>query len=254
VSGKAPGDVVRFGLRQRLEHSAVMVLFVVLAATGFPQKFPETAWAGWLVGVLGGIGAVRWLHRASGLLFAALAVSHLAAAVVATARGRSSLAMVPTRKDFRDVVVMLRYYLGLSPERARFDRFDYREKFEYWGLVFGALIMSGTGLVLLYPIPFASWVSGELIPVAKVAHSQEGLLAFLVVLIWHLYNVHLAPEVFPFNTSIFTGRISRDHLRQDHPLEYERLFPGEPPPGAPGKEPQPEERPDRLKAAGGRHG
>jgi hypothetical protein len=102
--------------------------------------------------------------------------------------------------------------------------------------VFGALIMSGTGLVLLYPIPFAAWVSGELIPVAKVGHSQEGLLAFLVVLVWHLYNVHLAPEVFPFNTSIFTGRISRDHLRQDHPLEYERRFPEQQQPSAGGRD------------------
>jgi hypothetical protein len=50
-------------------------------------------------------------------------------------------------------------------------------------------------------------------------------MAFLVVLTWHLYNAHLAPGVFPFNPTIFTGRISRAHLREHHPLEYERLFP-----------------------------
>ena len=34
-------SVVRFSLRQRLEHAAVMVLFVTLALTGFPQKYPD---------------------------------------------------------------------------------------------------------------------------------------------------------------------------------------------------------------------
>lgn len=246
MSAPGPDDVVRFSPRQRLEHAAVMVLFTVLALTGFPQKFSDAAWARGLVAAMGGIESTRWLHRAAGILFAVLAVFHLGVAITAAVRGRSSLSMIPTRKDFRDARVTLRYYLGLSRERARFDRFDYREKFEYWGLVFGALIMSATGVVLLYPITFANWLAGELIPVAKVAHSQEGLMAFLVVLTWHLYNAHLAPEVFPFNKSIFTGRISREHLRQDHPLEHERLFPSATP--AAGTEEA------REKVEGGRHG
>jgi formate dehydrogenase subunit gamma len=228
MSATMPDQVVRFSVRQRLEHAGVMMLFVVLAVTGFPQKFADASWAGPFVDALGGIAVVRWLHRAAGVLFTVLAVGHLALAALTAARGRTRLAMIPTRKDFSDVLVMLRYYLGRSPERARFDRFDYREKFEYWGLVFGALIMGATGVVLLFPIRFASWLAGELIPVAKVAHSQEGLMAFLVVLVWHMYNAHLAPEVFPFNRTIFTGRISLEHLRQDHPLEYERLFPEAP--------------------------
>ncbi|HEY7411439.1 MAG TPA: cytochrome b/b6 domain-containing protein [Vicinamibacteria bacterium] len=225
MSARASDDVVRFGVRQRLEHAGVMALFVLLALTGFPQKFPEAGWAAVLVDLLGGIGVTRWLHRAAGIGFAALAAVHLGVAVFQAATRRTTLSMVPTRKDFRDVLVMLRYYLGLAAERARFDRFDYREKFEYWGLIFGALIMSATGVVLLFPIAFSNWLAGELIPVAKVAHSQEGLMAFLVVVTWHIYNAHLAPEVFPFNKSIFTGRISREHLRHEHPLEYERLFP-----------------------------
>ena len=35
---------------------------------------------------------------------------------------------------------------------AKFDRFDYKQKFEYWGLVLGAVIVISTGLVLLFPI------------------------------------------------------------------------------------------------------
>jgi len=72
-------------------------------------------------------------------------------------------------------------------------------------------------------------------------------MAFLVVLTWHLYNAHLAPEVFPYNPSIFTGRISREHLREDHPLEYERLFPE-------AAAPAPEDEAAPLKAASGARG
>jgi formate dehydrogenase subunit gamma len=225
MTAAAPEYVVRFSTRQRLEHAGVMVLFIVLAVTGFPQKFPDARWSPAIASALGGIAAERWLHRTAGLLFAALALWHVGSAAVLAAGRRIPLSMVPTRKDFEDTVAMLRYYMGASPERPRFGRFDYREKFEYWGLVFGGLIMSGTGVVLLFPIPFANLVGGALIPVAKVTHSQEGLMAFLVVVTWHIYNAHFAPEIFPFNRTIFTGKISRERLRHEHTLEYEQLFP-----------------------------
>ncbi len=225
MTAHRPDDVVRFDTRQRVEHVAVMLLFVVLALTGFPQKFPDSPWAPVLAGAVGGIGAARGLHRLAGMAFALIAFAHLASAAVGVARRRLPLSMVPTRKDFTDAIGMLRFYMDSAAPRPRFDRFDYREKFEYWGLVFGALIMTGTGFVLLFPIAFSRLLAGALIPVAKIAHSQEGLMAFLVVIVWHVYNAHLTPEAFPFNPTIFTGRISRAHMKRDHALEYERMFP-----------------------------
>jgi cytochrome b subunit of formate dehydrogenase len=131
--------------------------------------------------------------------------------------------MVPTKKDFADAVTMLRYYLRLSDEKVRFGRFDYKQKFEYWGLVMGGLVVALTGLMLLYPIAVTRWLPGELIPAAKTAHSYEGLMAFLVVVTWHVYNAHLSPDVFPFDTGIFTGKISRKRMEHEHPLELEAL-------------------------------
>jgi formate dehydrogenase subunit gamma len=236
-------SVVRFSLRRRLEHVAVMVLFVMLALTGFPQKYPDGAWAQGLVDALGGLARARWMHRAAGVTFGLLAAVHLGSAAIDLLRRRQSFSLVPSRKDFHDVVKNLRFYLGLSDQRAQSDRFDYREKFEYWGMVMGAVVMTLTGLVLMYPVLLTRFVPGELVPVAKVAHSNEGLLAFLVVITWHIYNAHLAPEVFPFNTTIFTGRISVERLKHEHPLEYARLFP--PPPPEP-----PAAAPAALEAAG----
>jgi hypothetical protein len=62
-----------------------------------------------------------------------------------------------------------------------------------------------------------------------VAHSNEGLMAFFVITIWHIFNAHLNPDVFPFDASIFTGKVSRERYQHEHPLELTRLEGGQPP-------------------------
>jgi formate dehydrogenase gamma subunit len=227
--------LLRFSALERAEHLAVMTLFVALALTGFPQKFYDYRWAQVLTGALGGVDTARWFHRAAGLTFAALLVVHILRLVVSVARRTTSLSMVPTRQDVADAVQTIRYYLRLAPSAPRFEHFDYRQKFEYWGMLLGSAVVVGTGIALLFPNQTAQWLPGQLIPAAYVAHSQEGLMAFLVVIVWHIYNAHLNPDVFPFDRSIFTGEISEHRLQHEHTLEYERLrrtAPGATPPAA----------------------
>lgn len=216
-------SIVRFSKWRRAEHLTVMVLFIVLSVTGLPQKFFTNDVSRWIIDVLGGIDRVRWVHRAAGLAFAAATLQHVVIAAWLVITRRTALTLVPTRQDFNDAILTLKYYLGAASRHARFDRFDYRQKFEYWGLLMGASIVIATGIALMWPAVVAWYLPGQLIPAAKVAHSQEGLMAFLVVIVWHIYNAHLSPDVFPFDTSIFTGRISRERMQHEHPLEYERI-------------------------------
>jgi len=217
------GEFVRFSLRQRLEHVSIMSLFSLLALTGFPQKFYDARWAQIVVTLFGGLERLRFAHRAAGFLFAGMTIFHVARVAVEVATGRCRPTLVPARKDFTDAIVTLKFYLGTADRPAAFDRFDYRQKFEYWGLLLGGVLMVVTGLVLYMPLVAVQYLPGEFIPAAKVAHSNEGLMAFLVVLTWHIYNAHLSPDVFPFDTSIFTGRISRHRMEHEHPLELERI-------------------------------
>jgi len=60
--------------------------------------------------------------------------------------------------------------------------------------------------------------------IAREAHSDEALLATLAIVIWHWYNAHFNPTVFPMNTTIFTGKISKERMLKEHSLEYEQLL------------------------------
>ena len=213
----------RFSARQRLEHFLVMTTFTLLSITGLPQKFFEHSWAQWMLHAMGGVDRARWLHRFCGVTFALLAFIHISGAVYEVVVRGSRLSIVPAKQDFIDAIETLRYYLGVTERHPKFDRFDYRQKFEYWGLILGAMIVIATGVILLWPVVAARFLPGEVIPAAKVAHSNEGLMAFLVVIVWHIYNAHFNPDVFPFDTTIFTGKITRERMEHEHPYELERL-------------------------------
>lgn len=218
--------VVRFSVWSRFQHAAIILLFGILLVTGMPQKWPYIGASGWVVDHLGGIFAVRWMHRAAGVVFAGLVAAHLIVAIGGVLTRRMKPSMLLGRKDFTDAIDNLKYYMGRLDTPPKFGRYDYRQKFEYWGLIFGSLIMVVTGFILYFPIAISRLLPAELIPAAKVMHSYEALFALLIVLIWHMAGAHLSPEAFPIDTSIFTGKVRKDKLRHEHPLEYEELFPG----------------------------
>jgi cytochrome b subunit of formate dehydrogenase len=85
-------------------------------------------------------------------------------------------------------------------------------------------MMGVSGLILLFPVFATSYLPGVVVTASKVAHSYEALLAVLAIVVWHFYHAHLAGESFPMDTSIFTGRISAEKMRDHHPLEYERVM------------------------------
>ncbi len=227
AEGKEPiqkcGEFVRFDRLLRAEHWSVMILFTMLAVTGIPQRYSGATFSVWLVNSLGGIDFIRGIHRIAGILFGVLAVWHLGRVILnVLIKGRTPH-MIPTSKDFRDAVKTVRYYLKLSDEYPKFDRYDFRQKFEYLGMVMGGIVMIVTGFLLYFPIFLTKYLPAFLIPVAKTAHGYEAMLALSVILIWHMYGAHLSPDIFPFDKTIFTGKISRERMEKEHPLEYERL-------------------------------
>lgn len=217
---------VRFSVLRRAEHHVNAVAFIVLIVTGVAQKFYDAGWAEWVILRLGGIDSTRLVHRYTGAFFTVLILQHIIVAFSGILFRGWRPTMIINRNDFRDAFVTLKYYFGIVDRPARCDRYDYRQKFEYWGVILGGLVMIVTGFILWFPatvfqlLPF---FPGHLIPAAKEAHTNEAMLALIVIAIWHIYNSVFSPEVFPLDTSIFTGKISKARMIHEHPLEYERL-------------------------------
>lgn len=222
MGDREPQTLTRFVLAQRLEHILLMISFSMLCLTGLPQKFATAGWAQWIMAALGGIATVRMLHHFSAVMFCFEAVYH----VVVTAyellfvRPRR-LAMLPGLRDVAEGLHSVAYLAGLRPDAPRAGRYDFKQKVEYWAMIWGTISMGVTGLVLLFPVLVTRYIPGVLVPVAKTIHGYEAILAFLAIITWHLYNAHLASGVFPLDTSIFTGKISRERMLAEHPLEYE---------------------------------
>jgi cytochrome b subunit of formate dehydrogenase len=108
-------------------------------------------------------------------------------------------------------------------EAPRYDRYNFVEKFEYWAVGWGSAVMIASGFFMwnveLSLRIFPLWVHNIFI----IVHGYEAILAFLAIIIWHMYNVHLNPEVFPMSKIWLNGRITGHELRTLHPLEYEKI-------------------------------
>jgi len=217
--------VQRFSVHRRVEHAFGIVVFVTLVITGLPQKFDTTEWGAQLIVLLGGVESTRLAHRVAGIAFSVHAVLHLLVAAIGVITGRLRAEMVPTPQDLKDAQHNLQYFFGERSHPPALPKYDYRQKFEYVGMVLGGLVMVASGIVLMFPLTVAQWIPAALIPAALVAHSSEAVLALLVLVVWHIYTVALSPDVFPIDESMFTGYMPVEELAEHHRREYDRLFP-----------------------------
>ncbi|TFG65718.1 MAG: hypothetical protein E4H28_03590 [Gemmatimonadales bacterium] len=221
--------VWRFSRLDRALHLMVVVSFYALLVTGIPLLFAHSRWAQSLIGLLGGVETAGVIHRLGATLTFAYLFIHLGAIFVGALRApdRKSYflgpnSMVPNAKDWRDLKQMFRYFRDRD-QPPKFDRFSYMEKFEYWGVFWGVAIMVLSGLLMWFPVFFAQFLPGWAFNIATILHGREALLALGVIFTIHFYNVNLRPEKFPIDVVIFTGRATVEYMKEEHPLEYERL-------------------------------
>jgi formate dehydrogenase gamma subunit len=214
----------RFTRSDRVQHVVMLVSFLVLAVTGLPQKYiyVNNHFLDDLIDLLGGLEAVRVVHRWAATALMLVTVYHVLCVAERVLVRRVALSMLPRYRDALDAWRSVRYNLGLAKQRPRMDRFTWEEKLEYWSLIWGTVVMIVTGFMLWNPIATARLLPGQWIPAAQVVHGGEALLAILAVLVWHFYAVHLRQ----FNRSMFTGQMSEAEMEHEHPLELERIKAG----------------------------
>jgi cytochrome b subunit of formate dehydrogenase len=130
--------------------------------------------------------------------------------------------MVPQPRDAVEIYRHIRWFVGLGP-RPQFDRYTYWEKFDYWGVFWGMMIIGGSGLMLWFPELFAILVPGWMFNIALLVHGEEALLAVGFIFTVHFFNCHIRPEKFPMDLVIFTGRVSEHEMKEERPVEYQRM-------------------------------
>jgi cytochrome b subunit of formate dehydrogenase len=210
----------RWNIHHRLQHILLFTSFFVLALTGLPLKYAAKTWAVKLCALLGGFTTMLTIHKAAAVVMIIAAVYHLGYLVFSLVVAKqSSKAMIPTWKDVTDLLDHMAYCLGMTKRDAQFDRYSYKEKFDYWAVFWGIAIMVGSGLILWFPQASAQYVSRTFINCAQVAHSDEAMLAIMAIFVWHFYNAHFSPMVFPMNKVWLDGKFSRQEMEEFHPLE-----------------------------------
>ena len=117
---------------------------------------------------------------------------------------------------------MFSWFFGQGP-KPRFNRYTYWEKFDYWALFAGTVLIGVSGLMIWFPEASRSILPGVALNVASCMHSNEALLATGVIFIFvHFFSAHGRPEVFPAEKKIFSGYNSVEHYIEERPPEYER--------------------------------
>jgi cytochrome b subunit of formate dehydrogenase len=208
-----------------VQHAVLVVSFSVLALTGLSQKYAFARAGETLIAVLGGIEALRVVHRVAAVVLILATLWHLFDVAYRVLVRRSPLSVWPRYQDLRDAMQTVLYNLGRAGSRPRAGRYSFEEKVEYWALQWGNLVMIVTGFMLWNPIATAQLLPGQFIPAAQVAHGSEAVLAVLAIVIWHGYGVHLRH----FNRSMLTGTMTESEMREEHPLELEEIQSGRAP-------------------------
>ena len=231
----------RFSIAERIQHWTLAASFIVLALTGFALKYT------WNIPLMEAPQGAVWrglLHRGAAVVFIALAVFHVGYMTL-TRRGKLNLrALVPRIRsvrdlacrcaacfrmgppsvlDWRDLIQTVKYNLGLAKTRPAMGRFTYAEKMEYFALIWGSVVMIVSGLILWFAVPFLNRFKYWVFDLATVMHFYEAVLATLAIIVWHFYFTIFNPHIFPLSKTMLTGRISREEMEREHPLELSVL-------------------------------
>jgi cytochrome b subunit of formate dehydrogenase len=209
-------QIVRMQRNELWQHTFLMVTFTILIITGFAFHYSGSWWARMLFGWPGGFVVRRTIHGVAGVVFIGTIVWHLI--YLMGQRGRTFLRDIfPRPKDFRQFFHTIAYNLGRRKEPPRFGRFSYIEKAEYWALVWGAAVMTISGVSLWFGIATENLLHVGALGVMLVIHFYEAILAGLAILIWHLYSTIFNPPVYPNNPSWYTGKMPLTMYMGEHP-------------------------------------
>jgi len=203
---------------ERIQHAVLVISFITLVWTGFALKYADQAWARPLLVMEGAHSMRSLIHRVAAAIFIAVSLTHVISLMVSRRLRTHWLEMLPNRNDPREMLANFAYNLGLGDQQPARSAHSYIEKAEYWAVVWGAMVMAASGILL-----WANNLAMKLLPkvwldVATSVHFYEAVLATLAIVVWHLYSIIFDPDVYPLNTAFLTGSSVKkeEHSTREH--------------------------------------
>jgi len=209
-------QVRRMEADEVVQHTVLAISFTVLVITGFSLRFYDAWWAKMIFGHEGGAYLRGTIHRIAAVAMIVGSFWHIG--YLMTVKGRIFLRdIAPNLNDAKQVWGMFMYNIGRTDEHPQMRRFSFVEKAEYWALIWGTVVMVLTGLAMWFEKPLTAFIGKGLMEVFLVIHYYEAWLAFLAIMIWHMYGVMFNPHVYPMNPSWLTGKMPKDMFEEEHP-------------------------------------
>jgi formate dehydrogenase subunit gamma len=216
--------VERFSLSERVVHVLLFSALIILSITGLALKYHESTISQWVIKLEGGVLFRGMIHRTAAIVLMATFFYHFLTVVFSRRGNEFFHDMLFGKKDIIDSVALIKYMLGLEKSMPLFGRFTCIEKFQYCATGLAVILLGLSGFVLWFETLFMMVFPKWMLDLNHLVHSFEATVGFLVLVVWHLYNVHLNPEVFPMSKTWINGKISKEDLKKNHPLEYQRIY------------------------------
>ena len=212
--------VTRFDLNQRIQHVWLFVTMTILAITGFAQMDYES-WGRLVIVPMGGLAVSMDVHLFAAFFLGLIIVYHFtyytAQYLVQRARGEHpGLPIMMGMAMIKEFFQNMKYMLGRG-EAPEFGKYDYAQKFDYWGIYWGTTILVAPGVILWI---FGSTAFGGL---PFIFHTDEAMLAVLFLFVFHFYQTHFNPKAFPVSGVFLSGTLTEGEMRDEHLLELERI-------------------------------
>ena len=216
---------LRMTLNERMQHLNLGVNFTLLVITGFALSFSTAFWVAPITDLPMGMTFRGFLHRLCGVATLFLGGYHLLY-LAFTKRGRIIIKdMIPGLKDAIDLWETLKnnLFINRPAKELKMPRFNFREKLEYLGLIWGTIVMTVTGFILWFKTEWLAFFPMWTWDVARAIHFYEAVLATLTIIVWHFYSVVFNPDVYPMSWAWITGDLTEHEMELEHGLELEKI-------------------------------
>jgi formate dehydrogenase subunit gamma len=193
---------VRYEFRERIVHWVAALSYVYLLLSGLAFWTPALYW---IAIVLGGGYLTRALHPWVGLVFSGIVLWMFFL-------WRRDMRATAADREWRKAMA---HYIRNEDDRVpAAGRFNYGQKALFWVMVWGALALLVSGLILWMPdaVPRALRVVRE---AAVLVHA----LAALVTIGGFIVHLYMGLAVVPGGLSaMLHGEVSEEWARRHHPL------------------------------------